>query len=238
MAKQIAVWGTPDSGKSVLATKLALELTEMGKRVAVVYTDDRAPVLPMLFPGTRAAREYSVGAVLERVLMTPDDVLRQANLCRHHRELALFGYAAGENRQSYPAVLSEKATELYGILNRLADVLIVDCSAALYDSPLSDVAVRTADRTLYLLTPEPKALQYRLSQMPLYPKVAVQNVLVSVYGDVRAAERETVQACVGVLANVPYSQAIRQQSADGTLLSPIRDRGFQRAVRKLAEWVL
>ena len=71
MAKQIAVWGTPESGKTVLATKLALELTEMGKRVAVVYTDDRAPVLPMLFPGTRAAREYSVGAVLERVLMTP-----------------------------------------------------------------------------------------------------------------------------------------------------------------------
>lgn len=146
MAKQIAVWGTPDSGKSVLATKLALELTEMGKRVAVVYTDDRAPVLPMLFPGTRAAREYSVGAVLERVLMTPDDVLRQANLCRHHRELALFGYAAGENRQSYPAVLPEKATELYGILSRLADVLIVDCSSALYDSPLSDVAVRTGDK--------------------------------------------------------------------------------------------
>ena len=58
--------------------------------------------------------------------MTPDDVLRQANLCRHHRELALFGYAAGENRQSYPAVLPEKATELYGILSRLADVLIVD----------------------------------------------------------------------------------------------------------------
>ena len=49
--KIIAVWGSPNSGKTTFATKLATAIYESFETtVIVLYTDLETPVLPILFP--------------------------------------------------------------------------------------------------------------------------------------------------------------------------------------------
>ena len=51
MAKTIAVWGSPNSGKTTFATKLAREIyDEYQSTVIVVYADMETPTLPVIFP--------------------------------------------------------------------------------------------------------------------------------------------------------------------------------------------
>ena len=51
MSKLIAVWGTPDSGKTTFATKLARSIyEEYQSTVIVVYADNETPTLPVIFP--------------------------------------------------------------------------------------------------------------------------------------------------------------------------------------------
>ena len=54
MGKIIAVWGTPNSGKTAFTMKLAGHLYETGRRrqtkVVAVLTDVIAPSMPVVFP--------------------------------------------------------------------------------------------------------------------------------------------------------------------------------------------
>ena len=51
MSKIIAVWGSPGSGKTTTACKLAYELaSKTGKDTALLTNDIIAPSLPVLFP--------------------------------------------------------------------------------------------------------------------------------------------------------------------------------------------
>ena len=52
--KIIAVWGSPNSGKTTFATKLATAIYDSYQAtVIVLYTDLETPVLPVLFPNSK-----------------------------------------------------------------------------------------------------------------------------------------------------------------------------------------
>ena len=61
MAKTIAVWGSPNSGKTTFATKLARAIyDEYQSTVIVVYADMETPTLPVIFPNYKKEDLYSV----------------------------------------------------------------------------------------------------------------------------------------------------------------------------------
>ena len=78
MGKLIAVWGTPNSGKTTLSVKLAEAIygRSRGKSsVIVVFTDIVTPTLPVVFPNFRSEDIYSVGSVLSKPDFFADDVV-------------------------------------------------------------------------------------------------------------------------------------------------------------------
>ena len=76
-AKIIAVWGSPNSGKTTLATKLATAIYDNYQAtVVVLYCDLETPALPVIFPNEKAEDLGSVGIPLdccEIKIVNPDE---------------------------------------------------------------------------------------------------------------------------------------------------------------------
>ena len=76
MAKIIAVWGSPNSGKTTFATKLARAIyDEYQSTVIVVYADMETPTLPVIFPNYKKEDLYSVGVPLSKTEITQENVI-------------------------------------------------------------------------------------------------------------------------------------------------------------------
>lgn len=85
MGKIIAVWGTPNSGKTAFTMKLAGHLYETGRRrqtkVVAVLTDVIAPSMPVVFPLYRSEDIYSLGELLAKTTITADDIFPIPRFC-------------------------------------------------------------------------------------------------------------------------------------------------------------
>ena len=78
MSKIIAVWGSPNSGKTTFATKLARAIyEEYQATVIVVYTDNESPTLPIIFPNYRNEELCSVGVALSKTEVDKHEVVKQ-----------------------------------------------------------------------------------------------------------------------------------------------------------------
>ena len=69
MAKTIAVWGSPYSGKTTFATKLARSIyEEYQSTVIILYTDMETPTLPVIFPNEKSENMTSIGKALAELI--------------------------------------------------------------------------------------------------------------------------------------------------------------------------
>lgn len=60
----LAVWGSPGSGKTTLAVKLAKYLADRKKNVVLLLCDMTAPMLPCICPPADLEHEKSLGSIL------------------------------------------------------------------------------------------------------------------------------------------------------------------------------
>ena len=75
--KIIAVWGSPHSGKTTFATKLATAIySSFESTVITLYTDLETPVIPVLFPFDKNEDLGSVGYPLSKTEVEQGDTSR------------------------------------------------------------------------------------------------------------------------------------------------------------------
>ena len=104
MSKTIAVWGSPNSGKTTFATKLAQTIYEKYQStVIVLYADNETPALPVVFPNYRKEDMFSVGAALAKTDIAQEDVIRQLVTIKQKQNFGFLGFTDGENRYTYPS---------------------------------------------------------------------------------------------------------------------------------------
>jgi Mrp family chromosome partitioning ATPase len=104
----LAVWGSPGSGKSTVAVKLAKYLADKKKNVVLVLCDMTAPMLPCICPPSDldydriSKRPYgSLGSILSATHVT--ESLVKYNMITHKSMsyLTLIGMLKGENEYTY-----------------------------------------------------------------------------------------------------------------------------------------
>ncbi|MEG0598025.1 MAG: ParA family protein, partial [Oscillospiraceae bacterium] len=91
----LAVWGSPGSGKTVTAVKLAKALADQKKNVALLLCDMTAPMLCCICPPSELECEQSLGSVL--AVPRISDALIKNHIITHKRmsHLTFLGMKKG-----------------------------------------------------------------------------------------------------------------------------------------------
>lgn len=243
MSKLIAVWGTPDSGKTTFATKLTRSIyEEYQSTVIVVYADNETPTLPVIFPNYKKEDMFSVGAALAKTDVTQEDVVKQLVIVKDKQNFGFLGFTDGENRYTYPSFDLGKVRSLYAVLQTLADFVVVDCTSNL-KNPLSRVAVMEAETVIRLATPDLKSMSYLSSQLQLYAEPCfrlgeqIQGLNVP-DADLYMPIDEAKTHLPDVRFTVPYSRLVKQQMLDGKLYEKVNDKKFNEKFKAIVEKIV
>mgnify|MGYP001156508724 CR=1 FL=1 len=220
----LAVWGSPGSGKSITAVKLAKALADKKKNVVLLLCDMTAPMLPCVCPASELDCERSLGSIL--AVPHISDVLIKNHCVTHKRMsyLTLLGMKKGENEYTYPPYTEQQATELLEGLRALAPYVVVDCGSYIANDILSAVALMESDSVLRLANCDLKSVSYFSSQLPLLKDTGwdadKQYKVASNVKPQQAAEH--IGKVLGSVAfKLPYSQELEEQYLAGTLLSDL-----------------
>ena len=242
MGKIIAVWGTPNSGKTAFTMKLAGHLYETGRqtKVVAVLTDVIAPSMPVVFPLYRSEDIYSLGELLAKTTITADDIFSYTTLLRGRENFGVLGYRDKENAYSHPAYTGEKALSFLNILAANTDYVLVDCMSEPEDSILTQTALATADNSVRLVTPDLKCLSYVLSQsghfMTRGYMPPTQITVMNTPNQTFAMPVADARSHLGKIAvTLPFSAALAEQSLEGSMSEVLKDRHFMQAVGMIAE---
>ena len=100
----LAIVGSPASGKTTLAVKLAAEIAKKKKNVIVVCSDPFVPSVPFLLP-MDMEQEVSLGALLTAPSLTQNKILEACVPVPANEYISLLGYRMGENLMSFWTVL-------------------------------------------------------------------------------------------------------------------------------------
>lgn len=235
----LAVWGSPGSGKTVTAVKLAKALADKKKNVALLLCDMTAPMLPCVCPSSELDCERSLGSIL--AVPHVSDTLIKNNCVTHKRlsHLTALGMLKGENEYTYPPYTERQATELLDGLRELAPYIIVDCGSYIANDILSAVALMEADSVLRLANCDLKSVGYFSSQLPLLKDTqwdADKQYKVASNVKPQQAADHIGKVLGSVAFKLPYSQELEEQYLAGTLLSDLSmkdSRPFRKELDKI-----
>lgn len=157
------------------------------------------------------------------------------------QNLGYLGFAAGENKYTYPAPTEDKIKALLSILRTLADYVIVDCVSDHRDI-VSRMAIKEADTVLRLSTPDLKSMAYFSSQLPLYAdpsyKTAEHIQTLNIPDTDLYMPVEIVKTHFKDIAcTLPFSRTLKQQMLDGTLSNALKDKKYRAKLAELSEKV-
>lgn len=239
----LAVWGSPGSGKTVTAVKIAKHLASRKKNVILLLCDMTAPMLPCICPPSDLECDRSLGSVFAAQHI-PVNLIKH-NLTTHKKfsHLTMMGLRKGENEYTYAACTKEQAEELLAGLREIAPYVVVDCSSYIANDILSAVALMEADSVLRLANCDLKSVGYLSSQLPLLKELSwdedKQYKTAANIKPMQAADR-IGQVLGSVAFQFPYSAELEEQYLAGNLLDDLSmkdSRAFRKEIERICKEV-
>lgn len=239
----LAVWGSPGSGKTTVAVKLAKRLADQKRDVALVLCDMTAPMLPCICPPADLDGERSLGSVLAAPHITQTLVSHNCITHKKLSHLTILGLRKGENEYTYPPYTAGQVSELIGCLREIAPYIIIDCGSYIANDVLSAVSLMEADTVLRLVNCDLKSVSYLSSQLPLLKDskwdAEKQYRVASNVKPVEASEH--IEQVLGSVAfRIPHSTELAEQTLAGDLFRELAlkdSRGFRREIEKITREV-
>lgn len=233
----LAIAGSPGSGKTTLAVKLAAEIAKKKKNVIVVCSDPFVPSVPFLLP-MDMEQEVSLGALLTAPSLTQNKILAACVPVPANEYISLLGYRMGENLMSYPKVTRERAVEFLVCLRHLADYVILDCTSVFEADVFSILAMEMADRVLRVGTSNLRGISYFKSHAGMLEGRADNGKYISAIGNFKTGQEW--EAAAGQYGGVgfvfPYVAELEKQYDEASLWNGLTSKEagpFQTEVRKV-----
>ena len=240
MGKIIAVCGSPASGKTTAALKIAQEIYSMNAgSVLYISPDMTVPSLAYIFPSFKDGELYSLGAALDRTDIFQDDVLQYIVSTKDAKNFGYMGFKLGENRYTYPRATEDKALSFFRVAARVGNYVVIDCSCD-HDDLVSTLAKSRADEVIMLVNPDLKCLSYFGSNADQFSVVSEKAVKVMniVDKDLYLPIRDIQNHYKDIAFTLPYSRAIKQQAITGTLSERLGDKRYISTVKGIAKAVI
>ena len=238
--KIIAVWGSPHSGKTTFATKLATAIySSFESTVITLYTDLQTPMIPVLFPFDKPEDLGSVGYPLSRTEVEQSDIINNLVTVKEMQNFGFLGFKLGENRYSYPRPTEDKVTRLFNVLKDSAEYVICDCTCD-HDDLVSSVAKRDCSIALQLFVPDMKCISYYASCVSQFltieeKKLKVLNIMER---DIYLPIDETMAHFHGMDFMLPYERNLKQQLITGTVSERLPHGKYRDVVAAIAREVM
>ncbi len=239
----LAVWGSPGSGKTTAAVKLAKYLADKKKNAVLVLCDMTAPMLPCICPPSDLECERSLGSILSAAHVT--ETLVKYNMVTHKKipYLTMLGMLKGENEYTYASYAKDQAQELIETLRKIAPFVIIDCGSYIANDILSAVSLLESDSVLRLANCDLKSISYLSSQLQL-----LQNSNWDMDKQYKVASNvksyHGIDQMAGALGSVsfklPYSEEVEEQYLAGNLLKDLsmkNSRDFRKEIERIAKEV-
>ena len=216
--------GSPGSGKTVTAAKIAKMLSARKKNVILLLCDMAAPMLPCICPADALESNGSLAGVLAAARISENLIKHNLVTFKRNSCLAVLGLLERQNEYSTPPFTQKQVVELLDGLRQIAPYVIVDCGSYIANDILSAVALMEADSILRLANCDPKSVNYFASQLPLLDgpewDMDKQYKVASNVKPYQAAD--LIGKVLGDTAFVlPYSQELEEQYLAGNLLADL-----------------
>lgn len=221
--KILTIIGSPGSGKTTTAVKLARTLAARRKNVIVVLCDPFTPSIPALLPAG-IAHNISLGYLLTAPSVTQTDILNACVPMPSSEYISLLGYRVSESLMNYPKVTRDKALELFISLRYLADYIIIDSSTIFEADPASFVAIEIADKVLKMGTANLKGISWFQTHTPMLAdsRYRKERHLMAI-GNLKVGQDwEAVTGQYGGIDYIlPYIAELEQQDNEMSLFEPM-----------------
>ena len=239
----LVVWGSPSSGKTVTAVKIAKLLADKKQNVVLLLCDMTAPMLPCICPPSELSCERSLGSILAAAHVTEALIKHNLVTLKRYSRLTLLGMKKGENEYSYPPYSEVQARELLQELRGIAPFVVVDCGSYIAGDILSAVALMEADSVLRLAGADLKSVSYLSSQLPLLRDSkwdADKQYKVASNVKPQQAGEQIGQALGSVAFTLTHSQELEEQYLAGNLLADLSlkdSRQYRKEIEKISKEV-
>lgn len=234
----LAVWGNPNSGKTITSIKIARELSLKKKNVIIVMCDTLCPQSMLVLPSVKSEKK-SLGSLLSSPNISQDDILSKCITLKKNKYISILGYDQGENIFTYAQYSKERAVDLLILLRHLVDYVIVDCSSVFTSDILSTVALEMADKVIRLTSGNLKTISYFDSYLPLLADRRFNvDSHIKVLSDVKNNEpkEQIKEKYYGINYELPHLEEIAEQFLCGELFEELKSKGkeeYNAAIRKL-----
>lgn len=238
MAKLIAVYGSPGSGKTTTALKLAMSAYLQTKDESVVFLspDLTAPSMALLFPNYHPDEICSLSTVLDNTEISSENILKNAVTVKTMKNFCCLGFKAGEKKYSFPVPTAEKINTLFDVLCDSFDYVFADCSS----DEISKKALIKANKVIRVVSPDLKGMTWYSSN-----KHTDRTENEDLFNVVNITEKElflpTEEVCTKlhlVAAVLPYSRAVRQQMLDGRMYERLNDKKYNKKMQSIVNKIL
>ncbi len=239
----LAVWGSPSSGKTTVAVKLADYLARKKRNVLLIFADMTTPAIPCVCPQSELENENSLGSVLAAAHITTNLIKQNCVFLRKNPYLSMLGLQKGENVFTYPPYEQAQAVELLEQAREVAPFVVIDCGSTIASDILSAVALMEADTVLRLVNCDLKSISYLSAQLPLLKdnKWDAEKQL-KVASNVREQEASShIEQILGSVAfRLPHSVELEMQVLSGELFQELclkNSRAFRKEIEKISREV-
>ena len=165
-ARVLALWGSPQSGTTTTAVKMALTLAQKKKNVLILLCDQLTPAPQTLLPNT-STEGKSLGELLTLPAISQESILQRCILLSKSPHICLLGYMRGDNAFTYAAYSRERVVDLLTLARHFADYVLIDTSSMFSNDLFSAVVLECADAVVRLGTCDLKSISYFSANLPL-----------------------------------------------------------------------
>ncbi len=221
MANFIAVTGASGSGKTTVASQLAVSISTMGENTLLVFCDGLVPPKSYL---CQEDDSLSLGHLLTAVELTEKDIFQGMTSLTDH--LAIMGYNHDETAANYPPLTQTGTARLLEKLQVFDGTVIFDCSGS--DELFSRCAMLLANQTIAVLEPNAKNAAWKSVQSLPQTTITVLNKLA------KHQPLELFETDYSIL----HSDTISLKMEVGELFSKCSDKEFSKVLDSIADVLL